>query len=401
MIHLSVGGYSVDWGKNQHYINHAELFQKEDLKRKVPDYGYSPPLMMEGYSKPLGDVVKRLDLLGYTMAFAKSEHKYAEDEYGEKLNHKLSFKTICDLAKVIDLHKVKGDWIANPEPLSVPKEIITKLDDNEYHLSENRPDYWDLDLLFRGFHPYSRLRLLALNSANWDVPVIWPFGELVKNGWAKRKDFLIKPVVHNKFLIVTEGSSDAKILQKALDLLRPTYKEFFRFIDMEEGYPFSGTGNLYKFCQGLVSIGIQNQVIIIYDNDTEGVSNYEKTLKLSLPKNMVVMKLPDLKSLKRFDSIGPHGRRKVDINGRAASIECYLDLTYKTDKVPLVRWSQYVAAMDRYQGALEIKGDYMKTFLRLKEADSTYDFSKVEAVLDHIYKLSVGVASKQFGAVPH
>jgi len=77
---------------------------------------------------------------------------------------------------------------------------------------------------------------------------------------------------HQKLLIVTEGSSDSKIIQKALSILKPEYADFFRFIDMEEGYPFSGTRNLYRFCQGLVSIGILNRVVVLYDNDAEGVS---------------------------------------------------------------------------------------------------------------------------------
>ena len=50
---------------------------------------------------------------------------------------------------------------------------------------------------------------------------------------------------------------------------------------MEEGYPFTGTGNLYRFCQGLVSIEIENNIVVVYDNDAEGLENYEKTSKLA------------------------------------------------------------------------------------------------------------------------
>ena len=45
----------------------------------------------------------------------------------------------------------------------------------------------------------------------------------------------------NHFLIVTEGSSDAKIIQHAFNLLKPHIADFFDFVDMEEGYPFSAS----------------------------------------------------------------------------------------------------------------------------------------------------------------
>ena len=396
MIHLSVGAYQVDWGKNSGFINHSQLFQEKDLKPEVPDYGYSPPLMMEGYSKPLGEVVGRLELLGYTLDAVKKEYAAdTEDSYGFPVGRALSFRKFQELIKTIDLHKFTGEWTESEKPNTISEELAAKLENHDYRSGGKRPDYWDLDLLLSGLSPYAQLRILAENPANLDVPVIWPFGELVDAGWATREEMLVKPLPRSEFLIVTEGSSDSKILEKALKLLRPDYAELFRFIDMEEGYPFTGTGNLFKFSQGLVSIGIQNQVIILYDNDVEGVSNYLATKKLSLPPNMVVARLPDHKYLKKMNTVGPHGKRKADINGTAASIECYLDLEYKAHKPALIRWSAYLKAQGKYQGALEEKGAYMKTFLKLRKAEPGYDFTKMEAVLDHLYDLSVGMVAKR------
>jgi len=62
------------------------------------------------------------------------------------------------------------------------------------------------------------------------------------------------------------------------------------------------------------------------------VSKYEATRKLSLPKNMAAAKLLEIPILKKFDTIGPNGERKENINGKAASIECYLDLNYPNKK---------------------------------------------------------------------
>jgi len=88
------------------------------------------------------------------------------------------------------------------------------------------------------------------------------------------KELFIGVEETDKFLIVTEGSSDTYIIKKALEILRPDILDFFSFIDMQENYPFTGGGNLLNFCKGLSSIKIQNKVLVIFDNDTEGVDKY-------------------------------------------------------------------------------------------------------------------------------
>ena len=44
-------------------------------------------------------------------------------------------------------------------------------------------------------------------------------------------------------------------------------RDFFDFVDMTENYPFTGAGNLYRFCQGLARIRIQNRILVVLDND--------------------------------------------------------------------------------------------------------------------------------------
>ena len=132
-----------------------------------------------------------------------------------------------------------------------------------------------------------------------------------------------------RFLIVTEGSSDAHIVEHAFKLLKPHIADFFDFVDMEEGYPFSGTGNLFRFLQGLISISIQNNVVVIFDNDAEGVANYKRSCALKVPANMLILKLPDNPYFAEFDTIGPTvGTRPISTaalrqsNATSISVRC-------------------------------------------------------------------------------
>ncbi|WP_193758277.1 hypothetical protein [Pseudovibrio sp. Ad26] len=64
----------------------------------------------------------------------------------------------------------------------------------------------------------------------------------------------------------------------------------------------------------------------MFDNDAVGVETYEKTKRLELPESYRVEILPNLGELEKFPTIGPTGESEENINGRAAAIECYLDL---------------------------------------------------------------------------
>lgn len=138
--------------------------------------------------------------------------------------------------------------------------------------------------LVRILHPCSILRLLAEAKSNEDAPVVWQYGPLVEGGYASEREFVPYARRTETFLIATEGSSDVHILQHALALLRPGIADFFRFIDVSESHPFSGTGNLVKFAEGLDA--------------------YQRLSTLTLPANMRRIMLPELDTFRNFPAEG-------------------------------------------------------------------------------------------------
>ena len=393
-IHLYLGNLEIDWGKNHGFINYIGLFQPGDLSDVPYFYADNVVEYKEGYSTPLRNVMQRLELMGYTVDSAKAEYVGVCEFNGDE-EPPVPFEKLKAVIANINVADVTGKWAQRDKenPDFVPKEIVESMGQGDFFHGSENPDHWAIDVLLSRLTAYSKLRLLAENPKNLDQLVTWGFTDLVESGWTTREAVTTQLSADQGFLIVTEGSSDSKIIKKALELLKPRIKDFFKFVDMEEGYPFSGTGNLYRFCQGLVSIGISNRVVIIYDNDAEGVSKLQDTKKLSLPDNMVAIKLPDLDVLTRFPTIGPSGEAIEDINGKAAAIECYLDLTHPSrPERPRVRWSSYVEAIHCYQGALEGKTAYAKAFLNLRSASSDYDFSNMIPILECIYATCVSMA---------
>ena len=380
MIHLAVGRLEVDWGKNHGFTDHSALYQSNDVC-KVPYY-YADEIIeyKEGLSKPLSLVVDRIELLGYTLAYCEREYLFHSELISFDAD-RFSFQQLHQALSTVDVHTISSDYSNRGVNFGefFRREIYPRL--NIPHVVDDAKDLeFRICYAMENISAYTIIKLLASNPNASLLPVQWSFNDLEVGGWAKRGDF-IRPVDRtNRFLIVTEGSSDAAIIRHALSILKPHIVDFFDFVDMEEGYPFSGTGNLVNFVKGLISISIQNNVIIIFDNDTEGVASYNKCKNLNVPENMQILKLPDHPDFNEFQTTGPNGVHLANINGQGAAIECYLDL----DQEALLRWNNYNAHINCYQGELLKKDDYKRSFLSQREKTNSYNYEKIEAVLNLI-----------------
>ena len=393
MIHLAVGDFEVDWGKNDQFRMHGSLFQKEDLTQVANDYvsddGKKLEELKEGAARPLARTLDRLELMGYTLR-SSSRILKKTSSLVEESDSRLS-DLLIDVLKRIDINQAAEIYHEDYEYSSFFPKIFKNLQMHQSWLYDFDTCY-ELERLMNELHPYVTLRLLAENPTTRACNVNWGFADVIEGGWVDR-ELIVKDLGNvRQFLVVTEGSSDSRIIEHALRMLKPDVADFFSFVDMNEGYPFTGCGNLHRFCQGLVSIGVENRVIIVYDNDATGLANQIKTAQLDMPMNMRAIRLPDCDSFKQFDTIGPNGNKIGDINGRAAAIECYLDLAWKMKNRPVVRWTNFDNTAGLYQGRLEGKSAYASEFLSLKSTEVGYDFSKIERLLNLLFSTAVEIA---------
>lgn len=381
LVSLGVGKFEVDWAKNMSGNDHRPLFQQGD-GAEVP-YFYADGLVENkpGYAKPLRLVRDRLDLLGYSLA-------EVERQYNE-LRKWCELGDLKGVPNFEDFHQ----RVANTDVWWEPPEFDS--DDHgfsEFFADRIFPVLYPHDMrelssrrelgeFMENLHPWAILRLLAENPKNLDENVTWRTADIIEGGWSDESEFVPSLPRARRFLIVTEGTSDAKILDHALRLLAPQIADFFYFVDMDNGYPFTGTGNLHRFSQGLASIGLLNRVLLLYDNDAEGIAKFNETVSLRLPPNIRCMKLPDESDFVRFRTVGPEGEAASDINGRAASIECFLDHSWETDRPARVRWAAYIPAVSRWQGALEDKKAYTRAFLSLRSHTTDYNFTRLGHVV--------------------
>ncbi len=385
IITLGVGDLELDWGKNFNFRDYSKLFLPTD-KKDIPYYYEDDEIILKpGYSTSLRRVKNRLELLGYSLHKLKGRFQKHNDDYPDYLEQpEISFDTMLEVFSKINIKDYKnkkeyGDY-------DLGEYVIENIFQNEtFKELGNHIDISDKDIgaYFENLDPLFTLRLLIENPNNLDINLEWRTQDVIEGGWTNDKEIFVGVEEADKFLIVTEGSSDTFIIKKSLKLLKPDILDFFTFVDMEDNYPFTGTGNLYRFCQGLTSIRIQNKTLVLFDNDLEGLDKFNKTCNLNLPSQMRIMKLPELEEFNDFLTVGPTGETKENINGKAVAIECFLDLTKSN---PKIRWTNYNKDFDSYQGSLENKDDYVKKFKTVKSENDDYDFSKLNRLLDEIYK---------------
>lgn len=367
---LDVGKFTLDYASGWRGNDHRALFQLGD-RVNVPYY-YAGGVIEEkpGCPKPLRLVRDRLELLGHTLRSAELEFENAASS--------------CELGA--DVAATFGDLLRTLARLDVSSQ-----DACDSVLGPGRGGREAVPL-----HPWTVLRMLAENRRSLEVPVQWRTADHVDAGWLEELDVAPALKPENRFLIATEGSTDARVLGQAMALLAPHVADFFYFIDMEAGYPFTGAGNLHKFCQGLASIGVLNRVLAVYDNDAEGCAKRAATSALRLPANMRAITLPDLPTpAAEFATIGPDGPGKTNVNGSAASIECFLDTAYRQDRPPVVHWSSYVPGAARWQGALERKEEYVRVFLSLPGLSPHYDFTRIRLVVDEVVRECIGLTTPE------
>ncbi|WP_200934191.1 HEPN/Toprim-associated domain-containing protein [Massilia sp. Leaf139] len=421
---LKVGTVALDWSRNGRGYDHGVLFQGGDRTRLRPDQisyndyeGNDTKIDQRAKAlvRSLRSTVPRLELLGYTVDTVRRQYDDCADEWFKWKMEQFEWLTkqiirdnapsllprrplqFFEFIEFLTRHPILAldntfvpPRVDDEEQLSRRFQLdpaFDRIPSSDDRLAHSEASYFSA--LVRILHPYAVLRMLALVESNLAADIIWNYGPMIENGWADESDFEPGARREHTFLIATEGSSDVHILNHALSLLTPEVHDFFRFIDVSQRHPFSGTGSLVKFAEGLVKIDLQNKLLVLFDNDAEGWGAFGEVQRYKLPPNMRAMVLPELDEFREFPALGPQGIMDGDINRRAAAIECYLDLRLKGKPDARVIWTNYKKEREVYQGSLEYKDTYTQEFLGQTQQTllkGNYDATKLHVVLNHIFR---------------
>lgn len=375
------------------------------------------------YSTLTTHAIQRLDIMGFTLERARKEFEAgiassvelvaktdpsmefwrfesSEQEYRPpsfyreeriRLYRNFSFDRWLQAIKEIISRRLKSRWSIVPKDEPFIYEM----------LSSNRPEIESFEFQYSDIRYFLRA---VLEVCDDDAPVVLDYTELVGEGYYEADDELRKLaleelsqdfVVNQKIIVLTEGSSDTRILEQTLSVLYPQLVDYFSFVDFTGSNLRGGAGSLVSTIKAFVGAGIQNRTVALFDNDTAASEALRGLSNVTLPNNIKVLRLPSLDFARSYPTIGPHGKVNMDINGLACSIEVYLGkdiLTNGNGELVPVQWTGYSRIMSQYQGEILDKSRLQKSYLEeltqatsCPETRAKRDYRHMEKVFNTIF----------------
>ncbi|WP_055532271.1 HEPN/Toprim-associated domain-containing protein [Streptomyces graminilatus] len=196
-------------------------------------------------------------------------------------------------------------------------------------------------------------------------------------------------------IVLTEGSTDSRVLPEAMHVTHPHLVGFVRFIDYTGTKARGSVGALAIMVNAFIAAGVANRFVAIADNDAGAHEAFAKLKRQKLPPGCRVRHYPDLPLLARYPTVEPASSTVslTDVNGAAGSLEMYLGedvLTIDGTLAP-VHLKAFIPAVQRHQGGLSEahKVLVLKAFeKKVKAARSgqrdTGDWSGVHAIIEEI-----------------
>jgi hypothetical protein len=301
----------------------AAVFRDHELVHATPGDAADMPTVE--YVVPAWAMRERLDVLGFTVDRASREiakNWPSEDSGTESFEH----------------------WLARVAPAFLGAEI------------------WD-DLPAANVDPRLVLRRM-LDVAPGSADVALELSEVVGRGYVKLKPTLcadafaelhVDSAASGPVVVLTEGKTDAEFLSSALRILHPHLVGYVTFLDYYAQKPEGGVGALVRAVKAFAAAGIANRIVAVFDNDTAAADALDSLDTATLPRNVRVLRLPDLDIATSYPTLGPTGESPANVNGLAGSLELYLGrdvLSVPGGGLMPVQWSGFNSRLRRYQGEL-------------------------------------------------
>jgi hypothetical protein len=126
-ITLDVGGVELTYSKNDRGIDHGSIFQEQDRKPIHSDQisydyfereGEDATAMEMAFTRPLKDVVSRLDLLGFNLDRVRREYENVAESWREEMQSSLDddAELGTDLMSFAEFRELATEHALEPRP---------------------------------------------------------------------------------------------------------------------------------------------------------------------------------------------------------------------------------------------------------------------------------------------
>lgn len=346
------------WGKSYVPTDICILFHQSELKRSIEkaiydDEEYDREIyLLESTNTKLLD---RLRILGYSPEQAYIRVLMALDEYVLEYGEFLSIRFDIDVWRSKITEIVNNPLVDHFEGDDVARYILY---DSDFTLG--LPSYDVRDTL-----------VLLLSLFPKDTRVAIDYSDLVGGGYIDEDEDVVSiaklqiqnsAVVRENIIIVAEGVTDLRYLEKSLKILFPDLANYFSFFDIKGPKVQGGVDDLVRFVKGVLGAKLSNRFCVMFDNDFAGLSGMEKLKKISIPSNVTLMHYPDMSMFNSYPVTLDNQLTNMNINGVGCSIELYFgkEILMPNNSLTPVRVTHI---QGKYHGKISNKTMLQKRFL--------------------------------------
>lgn len=397
-------GWACELFTENDFIESVQLYEEDDAPSPVYQYvttaanltdrlevlGFTLKRVQRVFEEGKIQVIKKAEELHSEFGFTDSENTwetppFAPSKILTEFYSNYTFEYWVKLINKVLTRKLRRFSIYRNSHKS-RQEKIKKQNPHLYHILERQED---LPFGFPAFDPFCLYRGM-LEAIKPNTSVVLDFSNLV--GFVEQYNYMCEPP---KTIILTEGSSDKRILEESLQILYPHLFDYFSFIDFDLANMPGSTGHLLNIIKAFVATGVERKTIALFDNDTAGLDALRQLANVPLPENMRIISLPNLDFAKKYPTIGPQGQIDIDINGLACSIELYLGQNILVDenkKFMPIRWGGYMAGAKKYHGEItnksKIQNEYIKLLSKIRANSKLikkHDWSGIHSIFQNIF----------------
>ncbi|MFS8104681.1 hypothetical protein LFM09_47020 [Lentzea alba] len=338
---LHIGRAQVFWVRDGYDPDLVALFTEADRRYEDEEYGYR---------STAAQMRDRLQLHGFTAMHARRELDRAVGEWRKEVDSgdpvpPDSDELIETYRKILDVPKDDFDFPAWSSYLEIqePSEIF-------FHL-----DIRALLRLLLDMMPDSTEVVLDLSQLIGCCVELDPTDAIAERARTEQR---AKLAADAPLIVLTEGTTDSKLLSLALEVTHPHLVGMVNFLDFgDQRRPEGGVGALSNTVKAFVAAGVANRFVALADNDAaayEGLAGLKSSR--DLPATCRIVHYPDLELLEDYPTLEPYSAETVraNVNGSAGSLEMYLgvDVLTSAGKLAPVQWTSDLRKMHRRQGSL-------------------------------------------------
>lgn len=383
---ITFAGYPVFSNKNWYYPEIVNsLFLPDDFISEKRKYSTRNRLVwrdayeneketfeFKGYRQTVKVCKDRLEIFGASSKKAKKDF-----QQGKKICRQEGF------------YNFSLSSITYDQYLAEIKSIIDSKEITYDQLNENfRESLTSGELGIYGFSLDSHLHSILSVLSDSDF-VEYDLTDVIDGGWVDENQ--AKNVDYEKIIILTEGKSDVEFISKSIEKLYPHLQDYYHFIDFDEYKVESSASALVKLITSFTAANVKHPIIALFDNDTAGLKEMKKLTSKSVPPNIRILKYPDITIAKKYPTVGPTGKKKMNVNRLACSIEMYfgVDVLTRNNELIPIQWKGFEEKEKKYQGEIADKNYVQETFrkkLRKTEVTEIEDLNKLLNGIFNAYK---------------